>query len=107
MSKYIDIVGIVRDNDEFTLQVVIYDKKKENEISRSPILNCESFSTGLLLVNGNHAEFFYYEKESREMRAKRLCKFLRLNRSNESVLVKINNDYSFWLDDREWRGSHE
>lgn len=107
MSKYIDIVGIVKENKEFTLEIALYDAKREGELTRSNIIKCESFSNGLLLVDTkkDYAWFFNYKKESREMRAKRLSKFLRLDYlNNRSVLVKVDNDYSFWLDDREWRG---
>ena len=51
MSKYIDIVGIVKENKEFTLEIALYDAKRGDELTRSNIIKCESFSNGLLLVD--------------------------------------------------------
>lgn len=108
MSKYIDIVKIMRENEKFSLKLDIMIEYKENYSLDRYVGNylCEVGDNVLLLDNGSSVLVFYlYEKEGREKVAKRfherLFENIKFSKKAKKVNIKITiNDYSFWLKDR-------
>lgn len=108
MSKYIDIVKIMRENDTFSLKLDIMIEYKENYSWDRYVVNylCEVGDNVLFLYNGDRViTFDIYEKGGREKTAKRFHEMLfgdiKFSRKAKKVNIKVTiNDYSFWLKDR-------
>lgn len=109
MSRYIDIVKIMRENKEFKLELEIKEYKKnklKGEINCS--YDCVVYKNGISVVNKyNEINLFEVkEDESRSKSAKRFMEFMYLydmaNKDTYKIKVTIN-DYSFFLNNRGWR----
>ena len=108
MSKYIDIVKIMRENKKFSLKLDIMIEYKENYSWDRCVVNylCSVENNTLFLDNGDRViTFDLYEKEGREKTAKRFHEMLfdgiKFSKKAKKVNIKITiNDYLFWLKDR-------
>lgn len=115
MSKYIDIVKIMRDNKELNL-ILDIDIEYKKQYSWQHIVTkhiCKMVDDELFLDNGNSIwTFELNEKEGREKTARRFHnelfehnRFIHINpRKVKNVVIKVTiNDYSFFLNKRGWR----
>lgn len=111
MSKYIDIVGIARENEEFSLTIDIEEKlpkwRKENPFKRTLTYSCKVYRNGIGVVDKhNNLSVFHFSDYGREELAKLFMRFLdiyHMCRKEEYEIRVAINDYSFLLDKRDWR----
>lgn len=102
MSKYIDIMKILRDNkSQFTLEVKIGNKSLCK-------YRCHVYRNGIVLNNNGNVNIFkLYEYESNRYAGIRFTNELGLFKSSSSayelkydnIKIVINNDYEFYLTD--------
>lgn len=113
MSKYIDIVGIVRENDEFSLTIDIEEKLPKWErgdgepFKSTTTYNCKVYRNGIGMVDKyNNLSIFHFFDYGREELAKLFMRFLDIYHITNKYWYEIKvtvNDYSFLLDKRGWR----
>lgn len=115
MSKYIDIVRIIKDKKKFNIKIEASAMKSSpdgTEMDSALVMGeCLVFNNGVLVHHNNNAIFInLFSWESREDKAKKftnnLCRTPMmahlLQHHVENVKVSIDNDV-FWLNKREWR----
>ena len=117
MSKYIDIVKIMKEKKKFNIKIEsnVSQWHMDGSLSSYSALitgECLVFDNGVCFHHNGNAKFIYFnEKESREDKAKKFTNRLcdtpvmahLLQHHVEDVKVSIDRDV-FWLSNRDWRG---